>query len=73
MFDELRFSNDINKIKFIELSSASENNYVMLAIDGTVYKYDLASREMIFSFKTVSLILLNFFLQIVSFQSNEIV
>jgi hypothetical protein len=27
---------------------------MMLAIDGTVYKYDLATKEMLFSFKTVT-------------------
>ena len=26
---------------------------MMIAIDGTVYKYELASKEMLFSFKTV--------------------
>lgn len=55
IFDELKFNSDINKIRFIGLSSDPDNNYMVLAVDGTVYKYDLASREMIFSFKTVSI------------------
>lgn len=54
IFDEIKFTNDLHKIKFVCLSSEMENNYMMLAIDGTVYKYDLASKEMLFSFKTVS-------------------
>lgn len=55
MFDEIKFSNDLHRIRFIELSSLPENNFVVLAIDGTVYKYDLASKELIQSFKSVSL------------------
>lgn len=54
IFDELKFNTDINKIKFIELSHEIDNNFVILAVDGTVYKYDLATREMVYSFKTVS-------------------
>ena len=57
IFDEIKFTNDLHKIKYISLSSEYENNYMMLAIDGTVYKYDLATREMLFSFKTVSYII----------------
>lgn len=53
MFDEIKFANDLHRIKYISLSSEMENNYMMLAIDGTVYKYDLATKEMLFSFKTV--------------------
>lgn len=53
IFDEIRFTSDLDKIKYISLSSEFENNYMMLAIDGTVYKYDLATKQMLFSFKTV--------------------
>jgi len=52
VFDEIKFSNDLHRIKFVCLSSEMENNYMMIAIDGTVYKYDLATKEMLFSFKT---------------------
>jgi hypothetical protein len=52
IFDEIKFSNDLHRIKFIELSSEVENNFMMLAIDGTIYKYDLASKELLFSFKS---------------------
>jgi len=48
IFDEINFTNDLHKIKFVSLSSEMENNYMMLAIDGTVYKYDLATKEMLF-------------------------
>lgn len=54
IFDEIKFTNDLHRIRYISLSSEYENNYMMLAIDGTVYKYDLATKEMLFSFKTVS-------------------
>lgn len=37
----------------MELANEPDNNFVMFAVDGTVYKYDLALREMILSFKTV--------------------
>jgi len=52
IFDEINFTNDLHKIKFVVLSSEIENNYMMLAIDDTVYKYDLATKELLFSFKT---------------------
>jgi hypothetical protein len=29
------------------LSSRPENNFVILTIDGTIYKYDLSSKELI--------------------------
>lgn len=54
IFDELKFANDMNKIKFICLSSEQEHNYMMVSIDGVIYKYDLSTKEMLFSFKTVS-------------------
>lgn len=48
IFDEIKFSNDLHRIRYISLSSEIEHNYMMLAIDGTVYKYDLATKEMLF-------------------------
>lgn len=58
IFDEIKFTNDMHRIKFICLPSEMENNYMMIAIDGSVYKYDLATKEMLFSFKTVIINLL---------------
>lgn len=52
IFDEIKFTNDLHRIKFVSLSSEMENNYMMLAIDGTIYKYDLATKEMLFQFKS---------------------
>jgi hypothetical protein len=48
LFDELQFSNDLNKIKFLELSQEIKDNFMVLAIDGTVHKYDIASKELLF-------------------------
>ena len=53
VFDEIKFTNDMNKIRFLELAEEVENNYMLLSIDGTIFKYDLASKELLFSFKTV--------------------
>lgn len=38
----------MHKIKFLELSAEVENNFMLLAIDGVIYKYDLASKELLF-------------------------
>ena len=53
----MKFTNDMNRVRFISLSSEREHNYMMISIDGVVYKYDLSSKEMLFSFKTVSSLL----------------
>lgn len=58
IFDNLKFTNDLHRIKFLELASDINNNYMILAIDGTIYKYDLASKELLFQFKTVIYILI---------------
>lgn len=51
-FDELVFTNDLHKIKFMQLPRDPENNYLLLAIDGTIYKYDLSSRDCTWQFKS---------------------
>ena len=65
----MKFSNDMNRLRFISLSSEREHNYMMISIDGVVYKYDLSSKEMLFSFKTVRQIFINLSMNIVSLQS----
>ena len=57
IFDEIKFSNDLHRIRYIQISSEIENNYMLITIDGSVYKYDLATRELLFSFKTVRITL----------------
>jgi hypothetical protein len=52
IFDELKFTNDLHRIRFISISSELLNNYMIIAVDGTVYKYDISTKEMLFSFKT---------------------
>jgi hypothetical protein len=54
-FDEIKFSNDLHRIRYMQLSSELGNNFLLITIDGSVYKYDLASRELLFSFKTSAL------------------
>jgi hypothetical protein len=54
LFDEIKFNNDLHRIRFIELSGKPQNNFMVLAIDGSIYKYDLASKELIQYFKSVS-------------------
>ena len=51
-FDELKFANDLHRIRFVQLSSGLESSFMLLTIDGTVYKYDLATKELLFSFKS---------------------
>jgi hypothetical protein len=51
-FDELIFTNDLHKIKFIQLPRDPLNNYFLIAIDGTIYKYDLSSRDCCWQFKS---------------------
>jgi hypothetical protein len=51
-FDELKFANDLHRIRFVQLSSGLEASFMLLTIDGTVYKYDLATKELLFSFKS---------------------
>jgi hypothetical protein len=34
------------------VSSEVDNNFMLITIDGSVYKYDLATRDLLFSFKT---------------------
>ena len=53
ILDNIKFVNDLHRIKFIELASDVNNNFMILAIDGSIYKYDLATKELLFSFKTV--------------------
>ncbi len=51
-FDEIKFSNDLHRIRFLQMSSQLDNNFMLLTIDGTVYKYDLATKDLLFSFKS---------------------
>lgn len=51
-FDDIKFSNDLHRIRFIQLSSEIDNNFMLITIDGTVFRHDLATREVQFSFKT---------------------
>ena len=51
-FDEIKFSNDLHRIRFVQVSSQMDTNFMLITIDGTVYKYDLATRELLFSFKS---------------------
>lgn len=51
VFDEIKFSNDLHKIKHIIVTSNSRHNFILLSIDGAVYKFDIGTKELIFSFK----------------------
>lgn len=52
MFDEIKFNNDLHRIRFIELSGEPDNNFMLLAIDGTIYKYNIATKECVLQFKS---------------------
>lgn len=41
----------MHKIRNIALPSTPDNNYLLLSIDGVIHKYDISTKEMIFSFK----------------------
>lgn len=51
VFNEIKFSNDLHKIRNISLPSNPSNNYLLLSIDGVIYKYDISTKELLFSFK----------------------
>ena len=51
-FDEIKFTNDLHRIRFVQLSSELDTSFMLITIDGTVYKYDLATKELLFSFKS---------------------
>lgn len=51
VFNEISFLNDLNKIRYIALPSNPDNNYMLFSIDGVIYKYDLSTKELCFSFK----------------------
>lgn len=48
MYDDIKFSNDLHKIKYIDVGSSIANNFMLISIDGTIYKYDLASHELLY-------------------------
>lgn len=52
IFDELVFTNDLHKIKFVELPKDINANFMVLAVDGIIYKYDLSTKDNLYSFKT---------------------
>ena len=52
IFDEIKFSNDLHRIRYLQVGSEVDNNFMLITIDGSVYKYDLATRDLLFSFKT---------------------
>lgn len=51
IFNEIKFSNDLHKIRNIALPTNPDNNYLLLSIDGVIHKYDLSNKELVFSFK----------------------
>ena len=51
VFNEIKFSNDLHKIRNISLPSNPDNNYLLLSIDGVIHKYDISTKELMFSFK----------------------
>jgi len=51
VFNEIKFSNDLHKIRNICLPSNPDNNYLLLSIDGVIHKYDISTKELLFSFK----------------------
>jgi len=52
-FEDLNISGSLGKVRFIQVASELENNFMIAAIEGVVYRYSLTSREEEFSFKTV--------------------
>ena len=50
-FNEIKFSNDLHKIRNISLPCNPDNNYMLFSIDGVIHKYDISTKEMLFSFK----------------------
>ena len=51
VFNEIKFSNDLNKIRNVCLPSNPDSNYLLLSIDGVIHKYDISTKELLFSFK----------------------
>ena len=50
--DELTFVSRDSKIDMCVISSEVHRNFFLIAMEGTVFKYDLVSKELLFQFKT---------------------
>ena len=48
--DELHFATPESRIDDVAMSSVPQRNFFLIAMDGLVYKYDLASKELLFQF-----------------------
>jgi hypothetical protein len=50
--DELTYLNRNSKIDFVELASEPNLHFFLVAMDGIIFKYDLVTKGLIFSFKS---------------------
>jgi len=51
VFNEIKFANDLHKIRNIKIASKVENNFILVSIDGAVHKFDLHSKELDYKFQ----------------------
>ena len=49
-FNEIKFTNDLHKVRHIQLSSLSDHHQMLLTLDGAIHKYHLADKELIYRF-----------------------
>lgn len=52
--DELTYAGVESSIDLVQMSSEPHRNFLLVAMDNTVYKYDLVSKELLFQFKTTA-------------------
>lgn len=50
--DELTFASRDATIDFVQMSSEPHRNFFLIAMQGIIYKYDLVTKELLFSFKS---------------------
>ena len=50
--DELTYLNPTSQISLVQIASEPSRHFFLIAKDGTVFKYDLVTKALMFSFKT---------------------
>ena len=50
--NEFQYNSDDTVIDLVQMSSEPHRNFLLVAMDNTVYKYDLVTKKLLFQFKT---------------------
>jgi len=46
--DEIKFSSNYSVISYCQISSEPHTNFVLVAIEGSIFKYDIITKELLF-------------------------